>query len=160
MGIRQLKPGDGSSHFHRLVHIEFGSKCMMRCCRYGYPQHQKHNPQLAINHKSLRTCYSQRQQYTATGPTASEDFPRVDAFRSAGRGRRPKDVLQRLTSLRASELERLNTLPNSRERTGNLPGARKQFGIVDRYFVIDRILVDQCKTLDRMQILAQIRYLA
>src|SRR5437867_10957810 len=124
---------------------------MMPCHRYGCrPQHQKHNPQLAINHKSLRTCDSQGQQYTAPGPTASEDLPRADAFRAAGRGRQSKDVLQRLTSLRAGELERLNALRNSRERTGDLPRARKQFGIVDRYFVIDRVLVDHRKTLDRM----------
>src|SRR5437867_6690919 len=124
---------------------------MMRGCRYGCrPQHQKHNPQLAINQNPSLSRYSQRQQYTSTGPTASENFSRVDAFRSTGRGRQPKDVLQRLTSLRASELERLNPLGHSRERTGNLPRARTQFGIVDRYFVFDRVLVDDRKTLDRM----------
>src|SRR5436309_16039668 len=100
------------------------------------------------------TCYkSQIPPYPATRrgnnilqqaqPHRRIFLERVDAFRSTGRGRQPNDVLQRLTSLCASELERLNnTLGHSPERTGNLPRARKQFGIVDSYFVFYRVFVD------------------
>ena len=65
-----------------------------------------------------------------------------------------KNILQRLAAFGARELQRLNTFRRLGKVTRYFPGARKQLRVIDRDFVINRVLIHNREAFDRMQIFA------
>src|SRR5437016_980935 len=83
-------------------------------------------------------------------------FKFISAPRASVRRRWAENVPQRLAAFGARELERFDVFWGSREISRDFPWPCKQFRIVDRDFVVDRVVIGDRESLDGVQIFAQI----